>query len=124
MKKARLTVYLDPPILDRLSTLAGRKNQSLSLIAEAAISASVNPEEPASVIIRRWARVERQIERSGRDTHITVETLTLFIWYWLANNPPLPEPSLIAAKASATERFDNFMEALGQRLAGGGRDCQ
>lgn len=120
MRKTKLTIYLEAATFEKLTRMAARHKQSLSLMGEAAIGAFVNPDETTAAQARRLMRIERQIERLSRDSHIAVETLTLFIWNWMVNNPPMPEQSMLAAKASATERFDKFMEALGQRLAGGG----
>jgi hypothetical protein len=46
-----------------------------------------------------------------------VEAFMVYVWLWLSANPPLPEQVAAAARASATERYDQFMETLGQRLA-------
>ncbi len=117
MKKARLSVYLDKPLLDELTLFAARRNQSLSLVAEAAILAFVGPGQSTESLLRRFNRLDRQLQKLERDSHITSEALMVFVWFWFAANPPLPETSRAAALASATERYDGFMETLGQRLA-------
>jgi len=117
MKKSRLSVYLDKPILDALAAYAARRDQSLSLVAEAAIMAFVSPEQNVDSLLRRFNRLDKQIQRLERDSHISSEALFVFIWVWFTANPPLPEPSEAAARAVATERYDAFMETLGQRLA-------
>lgn len=55
--------------------------------------------------------------RGGRP--IAVETLAVFIRFWLTTNPPLPEPAQAAARAKAGERYEAFVTALGRRLAHG-----
>lgn len=117
MKKSRLSVYLDKPTLDSLSVFAARQNQSLSLVAEAAIAAFVSPDSSGDSLLRRFNRLDRQLQRLERDAHISSEALMVFVWIWFTANPPLPEVSQAAARATATERYDAFMEALGQRLA-------
>lgn len=117
MKKMRMTVYLDPKTYDQLSAYAGSRRQPLSIIAEAAVAAFVDPEQKEAGMSRRLGRIERQIERLTRDTNISVEAFMVYIWLWLGANPPLPEQVAAAARASATERYDQFMETLGQRLA-------
>jgi hypothetical protein len=119
MKKIRLTVYLDASVYDNLKAYAGTRRQPLSVMAEAAVAAFVDPEQREAGLMRRFGRIERQLERLKRDTNITVEAFTVYVWLWLNANPPLPDSAAAAALASATERYDQFMETLGQRLAKG-----
>jgi hypothetical protein len=49
---------------------------------------------------------------------IAVETMALFVRFWLATTPSLPEASQTAARAKAGERYDGFLDTLG-RLAKG-----
>jgi hypothetical protein len=57
--------------------------------------------------------------RTERDVGIAVELMALFVRFWLASTPALPEPSRAAARAQGDKRYDAFMEALGRRLAKG-----
>jgi len=117
MKKIRLTVYLDPSVHDNLCAYASARRQPLSIMAEAAVAAFVDPKQREADTLRRLARIERQLDRLARDSNISVEAFMVFVWLWLSANPPLPEQVAAAAKASATERYDQFMETLGQKLA-------
>jgi hypothetical protein len=122
MTKARLSVYLDPDMMAELSELADRKHQSKSLIAEAAISSFLTPDDAdrrEAAVTRRLDLLTRQGERLERDLSIAAETLALFIRFWLTVTPPLPEGAQIAAQAKGRERFESFLEALGRRLAKG-----
>lgn len=117
MKKARLSVYLDKPVLDALTAFAARRQQSLSLVAEAAISSFVSPEQSTESLIRRLGRLERHLQKMERNSLITSEALMVYVWQWLLVTPALPDHGDGAVRASATERYDTFMETLGQRLA-------
>jgi Ribbon-helix-helix protein, copG family len=122
MKKARLSVYLDPDMMAQLTELADRKHQSKSLIAEAAIMSFLTPDDAdrrEAVVTRRLDLLTRQGERVERDLWIAAETLALFIRFWLTVTPPLPETALAAAQAKGRERFESFLETLGRRLAKG-----
>lgn len=57
--------------------------------------------------------------RLERDVGISVEMLAVFVRFWLATTPALPEPVAQAARAKAGERYDAFVTALGRRLAKG-----
>jgi hypothetical protein len=120
--KRRLSVYIDPGLLAQLDELAKRKNQPKSLVAEAAITSFLSPDESdrrEAALMRRLDRLSRQGERLERDLTISVEALALFVHYWLTLIPTLPESAQSAAQAKGRERFASFIETLGRRLASG-----
>jgi len=118
-KKLRLSVYLDPDLLRSLAKFAARRDQSRSLVAEAAIASFLSPdsEERREAIIAK--RLDRRMQRLERDTGIAIETMALFVRFWLGSTPPLPEATQAATRAKAGERYDSFLDALGRRLAKG-----
>jgi predicted transcriptional regulator len=121
-KKAQMSVYLDPEVMQTLAAYAARRGQPQSLIAEAAIASFLSPdadEQREAAIAKRFDQADRRLLRLERDVGIAVETLALFIRFWLTTNPPLPEPAAQAARAKAGERYDAFVTALGRRLAQG-----
>ncbi|MET4236136.1 putative transcriptional regulator [Bradyrhizobium sp. i1.4.4] len=121
-KKAQMSVYLDPEVMKTLSAYAARREQPMSLIAEAAIASFLSPdadERREAAIAKRLDQVERRIARLERDMGISVETMALFVRFWLTTTPPLPEPAAKAARAQAGARYDNFVAALGRRLSQG-----
>jgi predicted transcriptional regulator len=123
-KKAQISVYLEPDVMRALSAYAGRQKQSLSLIAEAAIASFLSPdadERREAAIAKRLDQQDRRLGRVERDVGIGVETLALFIRFWLTTTPPLPEPAAKAARAQAGARYENFVAALGRRLSRGPR---
>jgi len=120
--KERLSVYLDPPVMRSLIDYADRRGKSKSLIAEAAIACFLSPdaaERQEATLVRRLDRLVRQTERLERDVGIAVETLALFVRFWLTATPALPEQAQAAARAKGTERYHAFIEALGRRLSKG-----
>lgn len=121
-KKAQISVYLDPHVMTMLADYAARRDQPRSLIAEAAIASFLSPdaaERREAAIARRLDQLDRRMTRLERDVGIAVETLAVFIRFWLATTPALPEPAAQAARAKAGERYDAFVDALGRRLAKG-----
>jgi hypothetical protein len=122
MKKEQLSVYLDPEVMAQLSELANQKDQPKSVIAEAAIASFLTPDDSdrrEAALVRRLDLLTRQCERLERNLSITVETIALFIKFWLTVTPPLPENAQAAAQAKGRERFEFFLETLGRRLAKG-----
>lgn len=121
-RKQRLSVYLDPKVMGRLVEHATRRDHSRSLVAEAAIESFLSPdaaERQEAAIARRLDQIDRRMIRLERDVGIAVETLAVFIRFWLTTTPALPEPAAQAARAKAGERYDVFVTALGRRLAKG-----
>ncbi|CDX12019.1 CopG family transcriptional regulator [Mesorhizobium sp. LCM 4577] len=121
-KKVQISVYLDPAVMALLVDYAARRDRPQSLIAEAAIASFLSPDADAqreAAISKRLDRIDRRIARLERDVGISVETHAVFIRFWLATTPALPEPLAQAARAKASERYDAFVSALGRRLANG-----
>jgi hypothetical protein len=119
MRKQQLTIYLDHDTAKALGEYAARRRYSQSMVAEAAIAAFVNPDEQHSDLLRRLNRIDHRLIRLERDTNISIEALMVFVRFWLNTTPPLPDHLTAAARASATARYDAFIETLGQRLAQG-----
>lgn len=121
-KKAQISVYLDPGIMKMLADYAARRDQPQSMIAEAAIASFLSPdaaERREAVIVKRLDQIDRRMTRLERDMGIAIESLAVFIKYWVATTPTLPESAAQAARAKAGERYDQFVTALGRRLAKG-----
>jgi len=121
-KKQRLSVYLDPAVMRRLAEYAARRDHSRSLIAEAAIESFLSPdaaERQEAATTKRLDQLDRRMTRLERDIGISVEMLAVFVRFWVATTPALPEPAAQAARAKAGERYDQFVVALGRRLAKG-----
>lgn len=121
-KKAQITVYLDPDTMALLADYAARRDQPQSLVAEAAIASFLSPdatERREAAIAKRLDLLDRRMTRMARDVGISVETLAVFIRFWLTTTPALPEPAAQAARAKAGERYEAFVAALGRRLAKG-----
>ncbi|WP_368508698.1 CopG family transcriptional regulator [Bradyrhizobium lupini] len=122
MKKTQLSIYLDPETFKTIEAFAQRRGQPKSLVAEAAIAAFLSPDDSdrrEAAIAKRLDRIARLLERLERNDGVTLETVALFIRFWLTSTPALPEHSTPAARAKGAERYDRFVEALGRRLASG-----
>ena len=121
-RKKRLSVYLDPDLMRLLADFADRREQSRSLIAEAAIASFLSPdadERQEAAIVKRLDRIDRNVQRLERDIGIANEGFAIFMRSWLTSTASLPEGAESAARAKGGERYDKFLEALGRRLAKG-----
>jgi predicted transcriptional regulator len=121
-KKKRLSAYLDPDVMNALADYAARRDVSLSLIAEAAIASFLSPDaedRKQAAIARRLDQLDRRVQRVERDVGIAIETLALFVRFWLSSTPALPESAQAEARAKGLQRYDRFVDALGRRLSKG-----
>ncbi|MGP2492624.1 CopG family transcriptional regulator [Mesorhizobium sp. PUT5] len=122
MRKKRLSAYLDNDVMDALEDYAARREVSLSLVAEAAIASFLSPDAAdrrEAAVTRRLDQIDRRVQRVERDIGIAIETIALFVRYWLSSTPALPEAQRAEARAKGIQRYDGFVDALGQRLRKG-----
>lgn len=120
--KVRLSVYLDPELMEALASYADRRERSRSLIAEAAIASFLSPDADEfreAAITKRIDQLDRRMNRLERDVGIGVEMIALFVRFWLSNAPPPPETERALLRKQGGDRYDAFMAALGRRLAKG-----
>jgi hypothetical protein len=92
------------------------------MIAEAAIASFLSPDDAErreAVVAKRLDQIDRRMTRLERDVGIAVETLAVFIRFWITTTPALPEPAAQAARAKSAERYEAFITALGRRLVKG-----
>ena len=99
--KQQLSIYLEPDQLRALIVYADRHKVKKSIVAEAAIASFLSPdttERQEAAIARRLDRLTRQLQRCERDIGISVETIALFVRFWLISTPALPETSQACAR--------------------------
>ncbi|WP_429925290.1 CopG family transcriptional regulator [Agrobacterium vitis] len=121
-KKTQISVYLEPDVMTMLSDYSARREQPMSLIVEAAVASFLSPDDAErreALFAKRLDQIDRRMTRLERDLGISVETLAVFVRFWLTTTPALPEPAAHAARAKAGERYEAFVKALGRRLAQG-----
>ena len=67
---------------------------------------------------KRLDRLSRQFERLERDQHILIETVALYVRYYLTVSTPVPEAHQEAARAQGKLRFSQFVEPAAGRGRG------
>ena len=103
MKKVQLSIYLDPEIFASLEAYAQRQGKPKSLVAEAAIGSFLSPDDSdrrEAAIAKRLDRIVRVLERLERNDGITLETIALFIRFWLTSTPALHANRIATARIS------------------------
>lgn len=76
--------------------------------AETALAAFLFPEDGkgGGTLSRRLERLDSRIGHMERALGINVETLALFIRFWMLTTGPLPELTAAAIRAQATARYE------------------
>jgi predicted transcriptional regulator len=118
----RLSLTLPSDLRRRLDVLAAQRNLSRSAVVEAAVASFLSPDAQdirEAAFTRRLDRLSRQSARIERDLRITADTLALFIRFWLTVTPPLATEDHASAQVKGRERFEGFVETLGQHLQSG-----
>ncbi|MBV6778779.1 CopG family transcriptional regulator [Xanthomonas euvesicatoria] len=122
MSQYRLNLFIQPEHAKRLDALAAKKGVSKSSIVAAALVSWLSPDagdQREAAIAKRLDRLSRQVERLERDQTILIETVALYVRYYLTVTTPVPEAHQEAARAQGKARFEQFVEQLGRHLLRG-----
>ncbi len=122
MSRARLNLFIEPEHAKRLNELAIKKGVSKSSIVAAALAAWLSPipgDQREMAMAKRLDRLSKQFGRLERDQNILIETVALYVRYYLTVSTPVPEAHQDAARAQGRLRFSQFIDQLGRRLQKG-----
>jgi hypothetical protein len=122
-EKVRHQLFLPKPLSDRLEALAAKPGASKSAILTDAVTAWLNRRGASELEDRFAIRLDRMTQAVGRverDTHVTLETIALFIRFELSIQAPLAENDQ-AGRALAAKRFEAFVQQVGRQVAAGRR---
>lgn len=122
MSRRRLNIFVEPEHARRLENLAAAKGLSKSSIIAAALSSFLSPDggdQREAAIAKRLDRLSRSFDKLDRDQNILIETLALYVRYFLTVSTPVPEAHQDAARAQGRARFAQFIEQLGRHILRG-----
>ena len=122
MSRTRLNVFLERDHAKRLDELAAMKGLSKSSIIAAALSSFLSPDSGdrrEAAIAKRLDRLSDQFGKLERDQNILIETVALYVRYFLTVSTPVPEAHQDAARAQGRVRFEQFVAQLGRHLLKG-----
>lgn len=120
--RTRLNIFVEPDHAKRLEQVAAHQGVSKSAVMAAALSSFLSPEAAAqreTAMAMRLDRLSRQFERLERDQNILVETVALYVRYFLTVSVPMPESQQEAARAQGRARYAQFVEQLARHLQRG-----
>lgn len=122
MSRTRLNVFLERDHAKRLDELAAMKGLSKSSIIAAALSSFLSPDSDdrrEAATAKRLDRLSDQFGKLERDQNILIETVALYVRYFLTVSTPVPEAHQDAARAQGRVRFEQFVAQLGRHLLKG-----
>jgi hypothetical protein len=119
--RTRLNVFIEREHARRLTEHASLKGISKSSIVAAALASFLSPDaaDQRGAVARRLDRLARQFERLERDQNVLIETVALYVRYFLSISTPVPEEQQEAARALGRARFEKFIEQLAGHLRRG-----
>ena len=122
MSRTRLNIFIEPDHAKRLDQLAAHKGVSKSAVIAAALASFLSPDaadQREAATGKRLDRLSRQFDRLERDQGILIETVALYIRYFLTVSLPVPEGQQDAARAQGRARYAQFIEQLARHIQRG-----
>ncbi len=120
--RTRLNIFIEPEHAKRLEQLAVHKGVSKSAVIAAALASFLSPDaadQREAVMTNRLDRLSRQFDRLERDQGILIETMALYVRYFLTVSVPVPEGQQDAARAQGRARYAQFIEQLARHIQRG-----
>ena len=117
-ERERLTLRLEPELVDILKRMKARRNLSLNEVVAQVVRAKLTEsvEDSSSSLRRHVATISATQEDQQEQLSFVREQLRLFIFAWFASNPRPPEDKRAAAAEDAEERLTRFEEEIMRRL--------
>lgn len=122
MTRARLNIFIEPAHAKRLDQVSALKGVSKSAVIAAALASFLSPDagdRREAALAKRLDRLSRQFDRLERDQNVLIETLALYIRYFLTVSLPVPEGQQEAARAQGRSRYAQFIEQLARHIQRG-----
>ncbi|MGJ7536954.1 MULTISPECIES: CopG family transcriptional regulator [unclassified Variovorax] len=122
MTRARLNIFIEPEHAKRLDHVASHKGVSKSAVIAAALASFLSPDgedQREAALAKRLDRLSRQFDRLERDQNVLIETVALYLRYFLTVSIPVPEGQQEAARAQGRARYVQFIEQLARHIQRG-----
>ena len=122
MSRTRLNIFIEPDHAKRLDQLAAHKGVSKSAVIAAALASFLSPDggdQREAAMAKRLDRLSRQFDRLERDQNVLIETVALYVRYFLTVSLPVPEGQQDAVRAQGRLRYAQVIEQLGRHIQRG-----
>ncbi len=122
MTRTRLNIFIEPDHAKRLDQVAAHKGVSKSAVIAAALASFLSPDgedQREAAIAKRLDRLSRQFDRLERDQNVLIETVALYVRYFLTVSIPVPEGQQEVARAQGRARYAQLIEQLARHIQRG-----
>ncbi|MGL6428669.1 hypothetical protein [Aeromonas hydrophila] len=122
----RLNLFIERDHAKRLDELSAKKGVSKSSIVAAALASWLSPDagdQREAAMAKRLDRLSRQFEKLERDQNILIETLALYVRYFLTVSTPVPEAHQDAAKHRARRASSSSSNSSAATCCAGAAWC-
>jgi len=122
MTRARLNIFIEPEHAKRLDQVAAHRGVSKSAVIAAALASFLSPDggdRREATIAKRLDRLSRQFDRLERDQSVLIETVALYIRYFLTVSIPVPEGQQETARTQGRARYVQFIEQVARHIQRG-----
>jgi len=121
MAKPRINIHISHEAAKLLDHACHQGASTKASIVDAALKLLLAPnsdDRELTILIKRFDKLTRAMERLADDATAQSETLALYVLYYLCITPPLPEQLRAGAEALGRKRFEHFIGQVGDRLMG------
>lgn len=118
--KPRVNIRLSYEMHRKLEEMVLAPGATKSAIMEEALRAYLDPQRTAArddILLQRLDRIETRQNAMERDLALCLETLGLFVLYWLTRTDPIPEAERDTAQLLGQRRFEFFIDQVAKRVA-------
>jgi hypothetical protein len=122
VSRRRLNVFIESDHARQLADVSAHRGVSQSSVVAAALASVLSPDgmdQREAALARRLDRLTRQFDRLERDQNVLIETVALYVRYFLTVSLPVPEERQEAARAQGRARYASFIEQLGRQVRRG-----
>lgn len=119
MKRNRINLRVSDRTWERLKLEAHRHETTMTAIIETALVHYFHPDrvdQHQNALLSRLDQLSLGQDRMETDVRVCLETLGQFIFYWLTQTEPIPDPERDAAHSLGRRRYDFFIDQVAKKI--------
>jgi hypothetical protein len=120
-KRVRVQSYVEPELARRIVDRVETTGATESGMVRSSLLQYLDGQSDATLVLRRLDRLGRALTRLHRDMEFHSEAFSVFVHSWFAHTPPVPEDRRKTALTLAEARYQQYMDDVVRRFAGGRR---
>ena len=120
-RSVKMNPYVTDDLYKRIRIYCAKKSMSISAFAEAAFEEYLSERDDAEAVLKKLDRYYLRMDKIDSNLNILGEAFTLFLQFWFAHTPPIPDIDKKDANFKAKERYAAFIEYLRNNMLDGRR---